>query len=72
MPEPLAQARAAFIALYAQDVAANPDCYRADVCANPHQTAENLIDGLTLAEVRQFTRDLRQEMRQVRQLTGRS
>lgn len=72
MPEPLAQARAAFISLYAQDVAANPDCYRAEVCANPRQTAENLIDGLTLAEVRQFTNDLRQEMRRVKQLTGRS
>lgn len=72
MPEPLAQARADFIALYAQDVAANPDCYRAEVCANPRQTAENLIDGLTLAEVRQFTNDLRREMRQVKQLTGRS
>lgn len=72
MPEPLAQARAAFIALYAQDVDTNPDCYRAEVCANPRQTAENLIDGLTLAEVRQFTNDLRREMRQVKQLTGRS
>ena len=71
MPEPLAQARAAFIALYAQDVAANPDCYRAEVCANPRQHAEQLIDGLTLAEVRQLTRDLRQEMRQVKQLTER-
>ena len=72
MPDSLTQTRAAFIALYAQDVAANPDCYRAEVCANPRQTAENLIDGLTLAEVRQFTNDLRREMRQVKQLTGRS
>ena len=72
MADPLTQARAVYIALYAQDVAANPDCYRAEVCANPRQTAENLIDGLTLAEVRQFTNDLRREMRQVKQLTGRS
>lgn len=72
MPDSLTQARAAFIALHAQDVAANPDCYKADVCASPRQHAEHLIDGLTLAEVRQFTNDLRQEMRQVKQLTGRS
>jgi hypothetical protein len=53
-------------------VAAFPDCYQAEVRANPRQTAENLINGLTLAEIRQFTSDLRQEMRQVKQLTGRS
>jgi hypothetical protein len=72
MPDPLTQARAAYIALYAQDVAANPECYKAGVCANPRQHAEHLIDGLTLADTRQLTRDLRQEMRQVKQLTGRS
>ena len=72
MPDSLTQARAAFIALYAQDVAANPDCYKADVCANPGQHAEQLIDGLTLAGIRQLARDLRQEMRQVKQLTERS
>jgi hypothetical protein len=72
MADSLTQARAAFIALYAQDVAANPDCYQSNVRANPCRTAENLIDGLTVAEIRQFTNDLRQEMRQVKQLTGRS
>lgn len=71
MPDSLTQTRAAFIALYAQDVAASPDCYRAEVCAKPHQHAEHLIDGLTLAEVRQLTNDLRREMRRVKQLTGR-
>ncbi len=72
MPDSLTQARAAFIALYAQDVAAFPECYRAEVCANPRQHAEQLIDGLTLAGIRQLARDLRQEMRQVKQPTGRS
>lgn len=72
MADSLTQARAAFIALYAQDVAANPDCYRVEVRANPCRTAENLINGLTLAKVRQFTNDLRREMRRVKQLTGRS
>lgn len=65
-------ARLEFIHLFAADVAANPASYKIAARADPYRHAEHLIDGLTLVEIRQFTHDLRREMRRVKQLTGRS
>lgn len=53
--------REQFVALYCQDVAENPACFKASVRENPRQYAERIIDGLNDHEVNFMVRDLRAE-----------
>ena len=61
----LTQAQRAYVALYVQDVQAHPAAYKADVRADPAAYATRIVDGLDDVDVRQFTRDLRAEMKQI-------
>lgn len=64
----LTAAQRAYVELFEQDVRAHPAAYKASVQADPAAYATQLVEGLDDADVRQFTRDLRQEMRQVSRL----
>ena len=61
----LTAAQRAYVELFEQDVRNHPAAYKASVQADPAAYARQLIEDLDDADVRQFTRDLRQEMRQV-------
>ena len=52
-------------ALYARDVAEHPDAYDPDVVADPRAQALETVRGFTTAEVRRFTRELKQERAEV-------
>lgn len=65
MQTALDKARAVFVAEYAEDIRANPSAYKGWVCADPEGSAARLVDGLELADVREFTRSLRAERRAV-------
>lgn len=72
MTPALIRARLKFIHLFAADVSANPNSYKIAVRTDPYRHAEQIIAGLALNEVRRHIRELQAEMRQVKQLTGRS
>lgn len=61
----LTAAQRAYVALFEQDVRNHPDAYKASVRADPGAYALQVIGDLDDADVRQFTRDLRAETRQV-------
>jgi hypothetical protein len=66
----LSPAQRAYVALFEQDVRSQPEAYKASVRADPAGYARQLVEGLDDADVRQFTRDLRSEMKKVARLTG--
>ena len=69
--EGLTPAQRAYVVLFEQDVNNHPDAYKAEVRANPGKAAIRTIDGLDDEDVRQFTRDLRDEIKLVER-TSRS
>ena len=60
-----------YVRLYVSDVNAHPLTYKERVRHDPAGSAASLINGLTEAEVKQLTRDLRSEMRAVARLAPR-
>lgn len=59
----LLKTQAEYVRLYADDVIAHPTHFKARIVANPIAEAYRLIDGLSLAEVKQLIRDHRDEQR---------
>lgn len=60
------QAVEEYINLFARDVRNNPSAYKESVRANPERAAKRVIDGLTYAEVRRLTRELRAEIKMLK------
>lgn len=55
--------------LFVLDVSEYPEAYKPFVRNNPRDVARDMADGMTVAEVRQLTRELRAERRLVAKLT---
>lgn len=68
----LTPAQRAYVTLFEQDVRMHPTAYKEMVRADPAAYALQVIGGLDDDDVRQFTRDLRAEMRQVARHAGHS
>jgi hypothetical protein len=66
----LVAARREYFRLYCEDVRAHPECFKASVRDDPRAAAASVIDGLNLAETKTMLRDLREEIRTVRDATG--
>lgn len=60
------QLKSAYIALFVDDVRANPTTYKASVVADPAGAAASVLDGLSRDEVARMLADLRAEIRVVR------
>lgn len=61
-----AQGEALFVALYMDDVRANPSHYKASVRDNPRAHALAITEGLSRAEVGRMLKELRVEIFTVR------
>lgn len=61
-----AQATALYVALYRDDVQANPTHYRPSVVAAPGAHALAIIDGLSREEISRMLKELRAEILSIR------
>jgi len=71
-PSSLTPAQRAYVSLFEQDVGKHPEAYKETVRTDPAAYALQVIDGLDDEDVRQFTRDLRAEMRLASRHTSHS